>query len=243
MKRSRKKNVNVAIAAFIALMIGITVWSCSQDDIEDHCPRFYRYSSEEISTLRSIAEDYGVPDIRFITESPYPLPSMQEMETTFAEFAAIKQILARPLEVTDSAGGIKTLETKPISFIRTKQSQPETSSESIDLSRMIYAFGQHLNLTLTVSVTTDKKKPNSAPKISVCGNLELPNGTSNITYKKKDEKTSYSLNGSNIISISYSCTVQKYQRHTIQDFPKDDNDYTLIVLAEEPVKVETTTSF
>lgn len=238
MKRSRKKNVNVAIAAFIALMIGITVWSCSQDDIEDHCPRFYRYSSEEISTLRSIAEDYGVPDIRFITESPYPLPSMQEMETTFAEFAAIKQILARPLEVTDSTEGTKVLETKSIPFTRIKRSMPETSTEGFTIDEIIAAYGRHFDLKIKVSITTDKNKPEEQPKISVTGNLDIPKESDNIVFRKKKEETKVTWQESSKFGLYYSCILEKC------DIKRSGGDKPMIVVvASERVTKTTTVPF
>lgn len=85
--------------------------SCPQNEVENE-QNIYSYSEEEIATLRSIAEKYGVSNIKFITSSQVPLPSIKKMEQTFIEYAVIKQIMVQPLETVDSTASSKILKTK-----------------------------------------------------------------------------------------------------------------------------------
>ena len=99
------------IMAMIAVALGGLInWSCTQDEM-DNGKATFRYSAEEIATLRAMAEKYGVPNIKFITSSQFPLPSMKEMEQNFIEFAVIKQVVAQPLEVVDSTATSKFYKT------------------------------------------------------------------------------------------------------------------------------------
>lgn len=102
MNKLRKKQIKVAATAFIALTGGLTIWSCSQDELDDFGQPIYRYTAEEIATLNSLADEYGLKDVRFITESDTPLPPLKEMKDLFKEFASIQASLSTPLEVTDS---------------------------------------------------------------------------------------------------------------------------------------------
>lgn len=87
--------------------------SCPQNEVENE-QNIYSYSEEEIATLRSIAEKYGVSNIKFITSSQVPLPSIKKMEQTFIEYAVMKQIMAQSLETVDSTASSKILKTKRI---------------------------------------------------------------------------------------------------------------------------------
>ena len=96
----------------LSMLLGtLIIGSCTQNEVENE-QKIYRYSEEEIATLRSIAEKYGVSNIKFITSSQVPLPSIKEMEQTFIEFAVMKQIMAQPLETFDSTASSKILKTK-----------------------------------------------------------------------------------------------------------------------------------
>ena len=85
MNKLRKKQIKVAATAFIALAGGLTIWSCSQDELDDFGQPIYRYTAEEIATLNSLADEYGLKDVRFITESDTPLPPLKEMKDLFKE--------------------------------------------------------------------------------------------------------------------------------------------------------------
>jgi len=147
--------VKVFIAMIAVALGGLIIWSCTQDEMENGQVT-YRYSAEEIATLRAMAEKYGVPNIKFITSSQFPLPSMKEMEQTFIEFAVIKQVVAQPLEVVDSTATSKIYKTKQMPKTRVLKRAPETSANTIDLSRFVSAVGLHMWLTLEVTSIKDK---------------------------------------------------------------------------------------
>ena len=79
------KKVKVFIAMIAVALGGLIIWSCTQDEMENG-QGTYRYSAEEIVTLRAMAEKYGVPEVVFETESGIPLPTLEEMEETFKSF-------------------------------------------------------------------------------------------------------------------------------------------------------------
>ena len=53
------KKVKVFIAMIAVALGGLIIWSCTQDEMENG-QGTYRYSAEEIVTLRAMAEKYGV---------------------------------------------------------------------------------------------------------------------------------------------------------------------------------------
>ena len=61
------KKVKVFIAMIAVALGGLIIWSCTQDEMENG-QGTYRYSAEEIVTLRAMAEKYGVPEVVFETE-------------------------------------------------------------------------------------------------------------------------------------------------------------------------------
>ena len=215
---------------------GLIIWSCTQDEMENGQVT-YRYSAEEIATLRAMAEKYGVPNIKFITSSQFPLPSMKEMEQTFIEFAVIKQVVAQPLEVVDSTATSKIYKTKQMPRTRVLKRAPETSANTIDLSRHVAAVSTSLWLTLKVTVIKDKENPNKDPTVSVYGNLELPDDTYNTCYGKSGETTSTTWISKTTIGISYQCNVSKYEiKRTIY------GEEIKTELASDNVTVDTSTA-
>ena len=146
--------VKVFMAMIAVALGGLIIWSCTQDEMENGKATF-RYSAEEIATLRAMAEKYGVPNIKFITSSQFPLPSMKEMEQNFIEIAVIKQVVAQPLEVVDSTATSKIYKTKQMPRTRVLKRVPEMSTDGIDLSQFVAAVGTSFWLTLKVTVTKD----------------------------------------------------------------------------------------
>ena len=68
--------VKVFIAMIAVALGGLIIWSCTQDEMENGQVT-YRYSAEEIATLRAMAEKYGVPEVVFPTESSNKLFSIK----------------------------------------------------------------------------------------------------------------------------------------------------------------------
>ena len=236
MNRSRKNQIKVAATAFIALMGGLTIWSCSQDELDDLQPDFYRYTPEEIATLRSLAEDYGVPDIKFATESPYPLPSIQEMENTFAEFSTIKQIINQPFETIDSTANVKKLRTKMILHPRVIRSRGESSNKDLGQFVTVFSTSTWLSLTLTIS---ENKYSDVAPQVSLTANLELPKPTKeNHIFEKENEKAVVNWVAVNMASISYECQIYEYE---IVTDPVTLEEFKILV-GSDRVSVQMTTS-
>lgn len=81
-----KTQVKIIAALSIALFGGITIWSCSQDELDESGQPVYRYTAEEIATLKTLAEEYGIPDVVFDTSSKTRLLSTKEMEEIFKEW-------------------------------------------------------------------------------------------------------------------------------------------------------------
>ncbi len=234
MNKSRKNQIKVTATAFIALMGGLTIWSCSQDELDDLQPDFYRYTPEEIATLRSLAEDYGVPDIKFATESPYPLPSIQEMEKTFAEFSTIQQIINQPFETIDSTANFKELRTKPILYPRLTRSRGESSSK--DLGQFVTAFGTNIWLDLTLTVT-ENPFSDVEPTITLTANLHLPKIIDgNYNLKKEYEHTRVYWKAPGLAGISYKCTICKYK----SVWNSDENKFDMQDITRNTVTIETT---
>ena len=215
---------------------GLIIWSCTQDEMENGKATF-RYSAEEIATLRAMAEKYGVPNIKFITSSQFPLPSMKEMEQNFIEFAVIKQVVAQPLEVVDSTATSKIYKTKQMPRTRVLKRVPEMSTDGIDLSQFVAAVGTSFWLTLKVTVTKDKNDPNKDPTVSVYGSLKLPYDTYDTSYGKSGETTSTRWISKDRIGVSYSCNVTKYEIKRTQF-----GEEIKIELASDNVTVDTSTA-
>ena len=233
MNKSRKNQIKVTATAFIALMGGLTIWSCSQDELDDLQPDFYRYTPEEIATLRSLAEDYGVPDIKFATESPYPLPSIQEMEKTFAEFSTIQQIINQPFETIDSTANFKKLRTKPILYPRLTRSRGESSSK--DLGQFVTAFGTNIWLDLKLTIT-ESQHSDVEPSISLTANLQLPQKLDDTHILKKGfEQGTAIWKTKGLVGISYKCTIEKYELVWNQE----KETYIEYKIAEQEVSVNT----
>lgn len=225
--------VKVFMAMIAVALGGLIIWSCTQDEMENGKATF-RYSAEEIATLRAMAEKYGVPNIKFITSSQFPLPSMKEMEQNFIEFAVIKQVVAQPLEVVDSTATSKIYKTKQMPRTRVLKRVPEMSTDGIDLSQFVAAVGTSFWLTLKVTVTKDKNDPNKDPTVSVYGSLKLPYDTS---YGKSGETTSTRWISKDRIGVSYSCNVTKYEIKRTQF-----GEEIKIELASDNVTVDTSTA-
>ena len=111
LKITTMKKVKVFIAMIAVALGGLIIWSCTQDEMENR-QGTYRYSAEEIATLRAMAEKYGVPEVVFETESGIPLPRLEEMEETFKNFGLIKASLTAQLEVIDSTSHSMVFKTK-----------------------------------------------------------------------------------------------------------------------------------
>ena len=81
--------VKVFIAMIAVALGGLIIWSCTQDEMENGQVT-YRYSAEEIATLRAMAEKYGMPEVAFPTKSNQKLPSVEKMQNIFKMLALLK---------------------------------------------------------------------------------------------------------------------------------------------------------
>ncbi len=77
-----KKN-NFLIVVFVVSLVGMVMWSCSQDEIELGQHNKYKYSVEEIVQIESLIEKYGI-DINILYESKEgSLLSIEELNKLF----------------------------------------------------------------------------------------------------------------------------------------------------------------
>ena len=178
-------------STFALLVSGLVIWSCSQEETDD-VMTVYRYSSEEIATLRSIAEEYGIPEVRFKVESKTQLPTINEMEETFRNFAMIKLSLRRPLEIEDSLGNKVSYVSKRSSIERFP-----TISETMKIkSNVDYGV-----LTWTVSWTqffSETTNRYQVPNISLSVNYNLSEEMQRLNYYVKTSNSEYSIRGTEL---------------------------------------------
>ena len=93
--------VKVFIAMIAVALGGLIIWSCTQDEMENGQVT-YRYSAEEIATLRAMAEKYGMPEVAFPTKSNQKLPSVEKMQNIFKMLALLKANVSTSIVMTDS---------------------------------------------------------------------------------------------------------------------------------------------
>lgn len=139
MNKLRKKQINVAATAFIALMGGLTIWSCSQDELDDFGEPIYRYTAEEIATLNSLADEYGLANVHFKTQSDTPLLPVDDMKDIFKDFALIQASLSAPLMITDSTENSISYRSSEKPFKRLKGiSETITEERKIQYGTLIW---------------------------------------------------------------------------------------------------------
>lgn len=240
MKVAKKLETQFKIIAVLCIVLfgGVTIWSCTQDELDGNGQPVYRYTAEEIAALKTMAEEYGVPNIRFITESKYPLPSLEDMKQSFIEFAIIKQTVNQQLELIDSTNTALLFRTRQIPFKRNQNGTTEITKSPIDLSRFVSALGTNLWLNLGVTVIRNEEKPLEKPKFEVSGSLALPESDGHMFFEKTGESASASWKGVNSIGVSYQCTVYKYS--WVYDSGTGKNEK--VVIMSDNVSVSTSTS-
>lgn len=202
---SLKKKMKSFIALTIIIFSGIAVWSCSQDEIEGNEQPLYRYSASEIATLRSMAEQYGIPNVKFITESETELASMEEMETIFKNIALIKACVSAPMEIIDSTENEIIYQTRRMPFKRL-----ETITETLNISNNI-SYG-----TLTWSVHWTQVYDGNryqCPSVSVGGQLSLSSEMERNGFHVGASNTSFSIRGSELY-VTFTCEIMHYSSVT-----------------------------
>ena len=207
MNKLRKKQIKVAATAFIALTGGLTIWSCSQDELDDFGQPIYRYTAEEIATLRSLAEDYGVPEVKFVTESNEELPCIQEVEETIKLFGAIKYSLSTALECEDSISStfVYRTETKPFPRRQIKRASGGESTTS-ELKTTVDVESYPATLTIHATwVPVYQHDIITNYNIVITGDLEMPVLLEAGMCYYQNKKISYTITGENKADVTYSC--------------------------------------
>ena len=199
------------LSTFALMLCGVMIWSCSQEETEN-IGKVYRYSPEEISKLRSMAEEYGIPEVRFITESEAELPTMDEMKEAFMMIASINMSACSDVELVDKNEEKMVFRTKISSGPRILKRAAETNVVGFDASKFVSCLGTNLWLTVTVSVSETTMKPgqlNPYPErtISVNASLELPEIYKMRGYYIQNEKTHWSNGNPDIVNIEYTCDI------------------------------------
>lgn len=156
--------VKVFIAMIAVALGGLIIWSCTQDEMENGQATF-RYSAEEIATLRAVAEKYGVPEVVFPTKSSQKLPSVEKMQNIFKMLALLKANVSTSIVMTDSTANEVIYKNSNLPFKRIK-SLSESFKETTQIS-----YG-----TLTWKINWSQSVYNGsyqAPTVSVNASLEL----------------------------------------------------------------------
>ncbi len=191
-----KTQVKIIAALSIALFGGITIWSCSQDELDESGQPVYRYTAEEIATLKTLAEEYGIPDVVFDTSSKTRLLSTKEMEEIFKEMGAIKCSISAPMTVHDSTEQIITYVTQKPSIPRIRKKTASSGETSYSFSVFVDTY----TTTLTFHVRWFRDEDNQR-SIQVSGGLTPPFG-----YEVREEVFSYPVSPkTSNVSITYSC--------------------------------------
>ncbi len=196
-------------STFVLLVSGLVIWSCSQEETED-VMTVYRYSPEEIATLRSMAEEYGIPNVKFITESATELPTMNEMKEAMYKFSLLKHSISMPMELVDSSSTNIVYQSKRVTFdrLRTKRSSGEESS-SIKFDVMVENWPAVLTYYISwVPVYT--KDVISDYSLTITGNLELPIQLEP-WYSYKNHKITYDKRpNESVTNVTYECELMYY---------------------------------
>ena len=160
-------------STFVLLVSGLVIWSCSQEETDD-VMTVYRYSPEEIATLRSMAEEYGIPNVKFITESESELPTMDEMKETMYKFSLLKHSISMPMELVDSSSTNIVYQNKRVTFDRLRHKRAsggEGASQDFDVTvencRATLSFNVHWTPIYKEGEIIDYS-------LTVSGSLELP---------------------------------------------------------------------
>lgn len=192
-----KTHFKIIAALCIALSGGITIWSCSQDELGENGQSVYRYTAEEIATLKTLAEEYGIPDVTFDRMSETELPSIKEMEKVFKEMACIIQALSAPMEIKDS-----TL----TSFIYSsaKSNTPRIKYKRASGGEISYSDDVFVNYhytTIYLYVFWSRDEVTNKVNIYVKGKIDLPIG-----YEARNVIINYPVTpSSSSVSVTYKC--------------------------------------
>ena len=197
------KKVKVFIAMIAVALGGLIIWSCTQDEMENR-QGTYRYSAEEIATLRAIAEKYGVPEVVFETESGIPLPRLEEMEETFKNFGLIKASLTAQLEVIDSTSNSMVFKTKKIPFKRLS-----SISESMKTEREITYGTLIWNISWQQSVYNGSYQ---CPAVSATGTIEFSPEMQRLGYFTSNNRNFCSIRGTELY-ITFECQINYSRSH------------------------------
>lgn len=223
MNKLRKKQIKVAATAFIALAGGLTIWSCSQDELDDFGQPIYHYTAEEIATLRSLAEDYGVPNIQFQSQSETPLLPFKEMEKTIKTMGAINSLSQWPMtEEFDSVQNTIVFKSRNLPYARLPQLNIEQSTKDYIFDGFISEIGTGAYMYLKVSITTTTAidgslNPYPIPQVTITAKLELPTDYQAHGYGIKDEKTTYYWEHDKLLDVTYTCTIYRSD-YTVEQY-------------------------
>ena len=187
------------LSTFALMLCGVMIWSCSQEETDD-VPIVYRYSTEEITTLRSMADEYGIPEVRFKVESNELLPSIPEMEETFRHFAMIKSSFRRPMEMLDSVENNICYVSK-----RSVVDRFPTISETMKIKSTV-DYGE---LTWNISWKQYFSQTNNkyeCPIVSLSIGYSLSSEMQRLNYYIISSSSDYSIRGSELY-VSCTCKI------------------------------------
>ena len=243
MKKLRKVQSKVIATAFIALIGGLTIWSCSQDELDDFGQPIYRYTAEEIATLKTLAEDYEYPTKNLVFESNTPLPSIEEWEEQFQVAYGIKRDLSSPLDTiaisNDTIHLRSTIIQKP--FKRIHSGAMEYSGSTQQTFRKDPAIdGEYINgnfayidvkVTLTNASPTDPRDPagSTSKTVSVSASMSLSTQLRTKGYKVDKFDYSWVWRGSSTIEVPYSYKITNPSKPSPK--PIEDEYFCLVNVA------------
>ena len=195
------------LSTFALMLCGVMIWSCSQEETEN-IGKVYRYSPEEISKLRSMAEEYNFPKEDLILESNMLLPSIDEYENIMLIARGINESFKK-LEIIDyNSNSIQLNNINRFAVKRTLSSSMEYSGSYSETFRENF---NNLNLPnsfayLDLKISWNNVSPtdNSLKDVDVQLNMELSSTLYDESFEIEEFNYSWEFFGSRAIKITYT---------------------------------------
>lgn len=227
-----KTQVKIIAALCIALFGGITIWSCSQDELDENGQSVYRYTAEEIATLKTLAEEYEFPTKDLIFESDTKLPTLEEWEELFQIAYGIKQDLTSPLDTitikNDTIHLRSTIIQKPFKRIGSAAMEYSGSNrETFREDRIIpdeNINGNFAYIDVTVILVnaspTDPRDPagSTSKTVQVSASMSLSYQLEDKGYEVKKFNYNWAWRGSSTIEVRYTYEITNTSTYPIRNF-------------------------
>ncbi len=191
---------------------GAFIWSCSQNDMDGE-RSIYHYSADQLVKIQLLAEQYGVSDVKFPKESETRLPSMEEIEEIFRNFAVIKNMLSQPLEIIQQdENHIQFRTRRSLAHKRLTGDEGVYFTGSQDKSHFCEISVGQEKYTCWLNVLVSWENTNATDfdtrnKVSIKTEFEIAPTLDSSKYYVSNESSPWHWEGASTIVINYSATI------------------------------------